>query len=318
MEIDMTDCIVFDIDGTLSDPSHRLHHVTNGKRDWDAFFAGMGEDQPKDDVIWLNRSIHEAYYEVIPILIVTARPENYRNETVSWLRTHHIGFDHLYMRPAGDHRADDVVKSEILDQIIADGYRVRCWVDDRTRVVDKIRSRGITVLQCASWEDRVATVRQPTLTVMVGPSGAGKSSRIRGLVADGLFDPGAVISSDSIRYQLTGDSTDQSQNDAVFLAAHAITRARLRNGLDVVFDATNLHRKDRLAVVGCAKGTEAVVRYVVIDRPLAEKMRDRGWRPEWLVEKHHQRMQSVVKDVLRGDGVEGIEVVDLRVVEGVA
>lgn len=28
--------IICDIDGTLSDPTHRLHHVTGGKKNWDA------------------------------------------------------------------------------------------------------------------------------------------------------------------------------------------------------------------------------------------------------------------------------------------
>ena len=30
---------IFDIDGTLADASHRLHHIQNGNKDWDAFFA---------------------------------------------------------------------------------------------------------------------------------------------------------------------------------------------------------------------------------------------------------------------------------------
>lgn len=36
--------VVFDIDGTLSDASHRLHHVTGGNRNWDAFFTEMAAD----------------------------------------------------------------------------------------------------------------------------------------------------------------------------------------------------------------------------------------------------------------------------------
>lgn len=40
---------IIDIDGTLADCRHRLHHVLPGrKRDWDAFFGEMDDD----DLIW--------------------------------------------------------------------------------------------------------------------------------------------------------------------------------------------------------------------------------------------------------------------------
>ena len=42
----MTKAVIFDIDGTLADCSHRLHHVTGDKRDWNKFFAEMSEDPP--------------------------------------------------------------------------------------------------------------------------------------------------------------------------------------------------------------------------------------------------------------------------------
>ena len=38
----------------------------------------------------------------------------------------------------------------------------------------------------------------------------------------------------------------------------------------------------------------------------------RGWLPEWLIEKHHRTMQSVLKDVLNGDGLPNVDVIDLR------
>jgi hypothetical protein len=33
--------VIVDIDGTLADLSHRLHHVRNGGHNWDEFFAGV-------------------------------------------------------------------------------------------------------------------------------------------------------------------------------------------------------------------------------------------------------------------------------------
>lgn len=61
------------------------------------------------------------------------------------------------------------------------------------------------------------------------------------------------------------------------------------------------------------------VRYVVVDRPLADKRRDGGWRNDVmigdknLIEAHHERFKSQLKDILRGDGLPQVSVVDLRV-----
>ena len=35
---------VFDIDGVLADARHREHHVSGRPKDWDAFFAAVGDD----------------------------------------------------------------------------------------------------------------------------------------------------------------------------------------------------------------------------------------------------------------------------------
>ena len=53
------------------------------------------------------------------------------------------------MRAEGDYRADDVVKGELLDRILADGYHPELVFDDRTRVVNMWRARGIMCAQVA-------------------------------------------------------------------------------------------------------------------------------------------------------------------------
>lgn len=55
------------------------------------------------------------------------------------------------------------------------------------------------------------------------------------------------------------------------------------------------------------------IRYVIIDRPLADKLRDAGWRTEkGLVEKYHRLFPERVAAVLKGDGKPQIQVLDLR------
>jgi predicted kinase len=217
------------------------------------------------------------------------------------------------MRKGGDHRSDVIVKSEILDEILARGHDIAFVVDDRPRVVEMWRQRGLTCLQCRDWEERKKPGKA-VLTLMVGPSGAGKSYWLRGdRYAEYEIHPSHIVSSDQIRQDLCGDFRDQSRNDEVFTALHAVAKERLRHGLPTVIDATNLRRKDRLACVELNAG--GPVHYIVIDRPMEEKRRDAGWRAELpfdLLAKHDQTFRSQEKEILAGDGLSNVTVIDMR------
>lgn len=279
--------ILCDIDGTLADCRHRLHHVLPGtKRDWNAFFAAMGEDIPIDPVADL---VIAARCGAVSLVLCSGRPETYRPETEAWLKRYTIHYDQLYMRPAGDTRADNIVKGEMLDRIKSDGWDPFIVIDDRESVVRMWRERGLVCLQAApNVSEMPASAR---LTLMVGPSGGGKSFWLRSnaqikdsdgiqrsIVGLGIFES-HIISSDNVRADLCGDFRDQSRNQEVFAAVHDIALARLRHGLPVVIDATHLRRKDRMTAARLVP-ERIPVRYVVIDRPEAEKRRDGGWRNE--------------------------------------
>ena len=53
------------------------------------------------------------------------------------------------MRAAGDYRADDIVKRELLATIRADGFEPVIAIDNRQRVVDMWREEGLICLQAA-------------------------------------------------------------------------------------------------------------------------------------------------------------------------
>lgn len=42
----MTPCYLFDIDGTIADISHRIHHIKGETKDWRSFFAACDGDLP--------------------------------------------------------------------------------------------------------------------------------------------------------------------------------------------------------------------------------------------------------------------------------
>ncbi len=55
-------------------------------------------------------------------------------------------YQDLHMRAEGDYRPDYIVKSQILDGILADGHDIAFVVDDRPSVVAMWRERGLTCL----------------------------------------------------------------------------------------------------------------------------------------------------------------------------
>jgi len=140
----MNRVIVFDIDGTLANITHRRHLVEAKPKDWKAFNDGMVHDEPHDDVVDLLDIFAAKNYNIV---LCTGRDEDYKQVTRDWLFKHGILFDGLYMRKSKDRRGDDIIKVELLEEIRKDFGEPWLWFDDRNRVVDAIRAQGVRVMQ---------------------------------------------------------------------------------------------------------------------------------------------------------------------------
>jgi len=81
---------------------------------------------------------------------ITGRSDEVRRETKDWLRKY-VSVDGLFMRKAGDHRKDSVVKGELLDSLKArySEARIIAVFEDRKQVVDMYRAKGLRVFQVA-------------------------------------------------------------------------------------------------------------------------------------------------------------------------
>jgi len=91
---------------------------------------------------------------------------------------------------------------------------------------------------------------EPCMIMLCGLPGSGKSYLTRYLFVDtpsGQHQAPAVHSSDAIRQELLGDANDQSQTQRIFQTLHKRIRRDLIDGRHVIYDATNLHRKQRRA-----------------------------------------------------------------------
>lgn len=155
--------IVFDIDGTLVNCSHRLHHILKDKKDWESFYRGIPNDKPIEWVLNILYSIYADCNTHHSIVLATARNVKYKSETVDYFIKNNIfspeQLDNaldmpssipLYMRGKNDLRPDVIVKSEMFDAIEHDYARkIDLAFEDRSRIVNMIRARGTPCFQVA-------------------------------------------------------------------------------------------------------------------------------------------------------------------------
>lgn len=145
MEDPSRDCIIFDIDGTIADNTHRVHHLLQTPKDWPAFHATMHLDKPITALVQLLAILHQHF----AIILCTARQDSHREVTQAWLAQHAIPYTELHMGATNDFRPQEEVKLELLHTILASGWRPLFVVDDRSAVVAMWRKAGLVCLQCA-------------------------------------------------------------------------------------------------------------------------------------------------------------------------
>ncbi|MGH3647262.1 MAG: HAD family acid phosphatase [Micromonosporaceae bacterium] len=146
---------VLDIDATLSDVRHRLHHLRHRPKRWDAFFAAAGIDAPLPEGLAVAHTLAEGH----EIVYLTGRPERIRRVTEDWLRRHGLPDGRLLMRGNADRSPSAVMKLRRLRRLAAE-RTVAVLVDDDIAVCTAAEQAGFTVLR-ADWALDPDT--QPTL-----------------------------------------------------------------------------------------------------------------------------------------------------------
>jgi hypothetical protein len=135
--------VIADLDGTLALVEHRRHHISGGRRNWQAFFEACDRDLPNPPVVETLLALDRAGHR---IEIWSGRSDQVRAKTERWLEGHGLGRFPLRMRRAGDNTPDDILKQGWLQALDAPPDMV---LDDRQKVVDMWRRNGIVCLQVA-------------------------------------------------------------------------------------------------------------------------------------------------------------------------
>lgn len=125
---------------------------------------------------------------------------------------------------------------------------------------------------------------RPSLILLVGPPGCGKTTYAKQYVSE--RSTAIHLSSDSIRKELYGDESIQGNPSEVFSLMQSRTINALNNGNTVVYDATNITRKDRAGIIA------ACPKFVNIEAHIV-------WAPiETCIERDAARERTVGKTII--------------------
>lgn len=151
--------VVFDLDGTLADDSHRVHFIKRERPDWQSYFRLAGLDKPVKPVIAVFQALARQGHTVE---IWTGRTAAIQDATVKWL-LEHVLEGHtvdrdgiaietagiktsIRMRPVKDYRPQLKLKGEWLAEVIREGRFPDLAFDDRNAAVAWWRGQGIQCL----------------------------------------------------------------------------------------------------------------------------------------------------------------------------
>ena len=127
-------------------------------------------------------------------------------------------------------------------------------------------------------------MNRPTLILLVGIPGVGKTTYAEKYIAE---HPNTVhLSSDKIRAEFWGNEATQGDNNEVFSLMQSRAIEALNNGQNVVYDATNITRKDRSYIITLCPKFAKIECHII-------------WAPiETCIERDAARERTVGKEVI--------------------
>lgn len=127
-------------------------------------------------------------------------------------------------------------------------------------------------------------MNRPKLIILCGIPGAGKTHYAKNYVT--LQHNTIHLSSDTIRKELYGDENIQDNPGEVFSLMQKRAVEALNDGYDVLYDATNITRKDRAGIIGVCPKFAKIECHII-------------WAPiEFCIEQDAKRDRTVGKEVI--------------------
>ena len=137
--------VILDLDGVISDATHRQHFLRGVRKDYRGFFTAARLDPPYQTGLALAASIAGDH----AVAILTARPHYVVDMTRSWLAANEVRHDLLILRPRhgrGSHGPSADFKRHELSRLRAAGFEVAVAVDDDERIIEMYRAEDVFAL----------------------------------------------------------------------------------------------------------------------------------------------------------------------------
>lgn len=127
-------------------------------------------------------------------------------------------------------------------------------------------------------------MNRPTIILLIGPPGSGKSTYAQKYIKK--YSNTIHLSSDKIREELWGNEATQGDNNEVFSLMQSRAIEALNNGQSVVYDSTNMTRKDRSYIISICPKFAKIEAHII-------------WAPiETCIERDATRERTVGKEVI--------------------
>ncbi len=149
-------------------------------------------------------------------------------------------------------------------------------------------------------------MNRPTLILLVGIPGSGKTTYAKNYIEK---VPDTIhLSSDSIRAELYGDESIQGNPAEVFSLMQKRAIEALNEGRNVLYDATNITRKDRASIINiCPKF--AKIECYIIWAPIEECIKRDAERERTVGKEVIDRMLKKFQAPYYDEGIDKIEII---------
>ncbi len=143
------------------------------------------------------------------------------------------------------------------------------------------------------------------ITLISCPAG-GKSTWANNYIQDSLNYETIVISTDSIRGEVTGKESDCTQEKIVWEIAYTRLHEALSGGNDVIFDACSQTKKARSKLIKIARETGAKVEAIYFNTPLSVCLERNKLRERFVPEEIIKRMKNTTAPPELSEGIDEI------------
>ncbi|MEG3585800.1 MAG: hypothetical protein VX353_00745 [Actinomycetota bacterium] len=138
--------VIFDLDGVISDASHRQHFLEKKDKDWKGFFAACPNDPPIPSGVELTHLLSN----IKSIIILTARPVSVQAQTIEWLKKYGVAWKALIMKSAEDPDLSSEMKLLALQEIRDANLKPILIFDDDPRNITMFKEQEVPTMSIYS------------------------------------------------------------------------------------------------------------------------------------------------------------------------